>query len=59
MHRCCCVQAHALDKKQPLPQLGLAQMSILEANQHTNAISMLETALDQNPGWNDAITVRR
>lgn len=53
------MQAHALDKRQPLPQLGLAQMSILEASQHTNAISMLETALDQNPGWNDAITVCR
>ena len=52
------LQALALDKKQALPQLGLAQMSVLQSGELTNAISMLEKALEQNPGWNDAVTVR-
>ncbi len=56
---CCRSQALVLDKKQPLPQLGLAQMSVLQSGELTNAISMLEKALEQNPGWNDAVTVRR
>ena len=55
----CRPQALALDKKQPLPQLGLAQMSVLQSGELTNAISMLEKALERNPGWNDAVTVRR
>ena len=51
-----CEQASKLDPKAALPLFGLAQMNLLQ-HEHTNAISLLENALQQVPGWNDALQV--
>ena len=47
------VQAYQLNPKAALPLLGLAQMTLSEKD-NTNAITLLETALQLHPGWNDA-----
>ena len=48
------LQAHKLNPQLPLPLLGMAQMNLLQ-NALTNAVSLLESALDASPGWGDAI----
>lgn len=50
------VQAYQLNPKAALPLLGLAQMTLSEKD-NTNAITLLETALQLHPGWNDALMV--
>ncbi|BDA40854.1 RNA polymerase-associated protein CTR9 homolog [Coccomyxa sp. Obi] len=47
-------QASKLDPKLPLPLYGLAQIMVRQREQ-TNAISLLESALAQVPGWPDAL----
>lgn len=58
---CCCVmgvchgvQASGLNPKAALPLLGLAQINLLQ-KENTNAITLLEKALQFAPGWNDAL----
>lgn len=48
------MQASKLDPKLPLPLYGLAQIMVRQREQ-TNAISLLESALAQVPGWPDAL----
>ncbi len=50
------IQASKLNPKAALPLLGLAQMSLV-AKEYTNAITLLEKALQLHPGWNDALMV--
>lgn len=50
------MQASKLNPKAPLPLLGLAQMNLLQ-KENTNAITLLENALQLQPGWNDALMV--
>lgn len=51
-------QARQLDGQAPLPLYGLAQLSLLQqTGDYTNAISFLENALSQVPGWMDALQV--
>lgn len=50
------VQANKLNPKAALPLLGLAQMNLLQ-KENTNAITLLENALQLQPGWNDALMV--
>lgn len=50
------VQACKLDPKAALPLLGLAQMNLLQ-KENTNAVTLLENALQLSPGWNDALMV--
>ena len=55
----CRLQAHEGDKEQPLPLLGLAQLSLLPGHTHgQQAVSMLESALAVQPAWVDAVKVR-
>ena len=49
-------QAHQLDKTLPLPQLGIAQMHVLQDNPQ-NAVSILESVLLEVPHWIDALQV--
>ena len=51
------MQASKLNPKAPLPLLGLAQMNLLQ-KENTNAITLLENALQLHPGWNDALMVQ-
>ncbi|KAK9805938.1 hypothetical protein WJX73_006894 [Symbiochloris irregularis] len=41
--------------KLPVPLLGLAQMHLLQRDGVTSAIGLLESALQQVPGWPDAL----
>ena len=50
------MQALKLNPKAALPLLGLAQMTLTEGD-NTNAITLLENALQLHPGWNDALMV--
>ncbi|PSC73221.1 RNA polymerase-associated CTR9-like protein [Micractinium conductrix] len=52
----CYQQAHQLDKTLPLPQLGIAQMHVLQDNPQ-NAVSILESVLLEVPHWIDALQV--
>lgn len=52
----CYQQASKLDARLPLPLLGMAQMNLLQ-KEFTNAASLLETALQRVPGWEDALKV--
>ena len=54
--RGCALQAYKLTPNAALPLLGLAQMNLLQ-KENTNAISLLEQALQYVPGWNDALMV--
>lgn len=47
-------QASRLDPKLPLALYGLAQIMVRQ-REPTNAISLLESALAQVPGWPDAL----
>lgn len=49
-------QASHLDPKLLLPRLGLAQANVL-MGEHTNAASLLESALVEAPYWGDALEV--
>lgn len=49
-------QANKLNPKAALPLLGLAQMNLLQ-KENTNAITLLENALQLQTGWNDALMV--
>lgn len=51
------MQASKLNPKAALPLLGLAQINLLQ-KETTNAITLLETALQHTPGWNDALMVQ-
>ena len=50
------IQASKLSPKAALPLLGLAQVNLLD-KETTNAITLLENALQHSPGWNDALMV--
>jgi len=47
-----------LDKSLPLAKLGLAQIDLIR-NEHTNAISLLESTLQDVSGWMDALKVHQ
>ncbi|DBA73696.1 TPA: hypothetical protein ACH3X2_009676 [Trebouxia sp. C0005] len=49
-------QAHSLDSSLPLAKLGLAQIDLIR-NEHTNAISLLESTLQDVSGWMDALKI--
>lgn len=51
------MQANALDSNLPLAKLGLAQIDLLRF-ENTNAITLLESTLQDVPGWMDALKVR-
>lgn len=51
------LQALVLNPKAALPLLGLAQINLLQ-NENTNAITLLEKALQYAPGWSDALMAR-
>lgn len=48
------MQANALDSNLPLAKLGLAQIDLLRF-ENTNAITLLESTLQDVPGWMDAL----
>ena len=50
------MQANALDSNLPLAKLGLAQIDLLRF-ENTNAITLLESTLQDVPGWMDALKV--
>lgn len=50
-------QASVLDQRLILPKYGLAQISVLRG-ETTNAVSILESLLQEMPGWFDALRVR-
>ena len=50
------VQANAMDRNLPVAKLGLAQIDLLR-NEQTNAISLLESTLQDVAGWMDALKV--
>jgi len=52
------LQAHSLDGTLPLAKLGLAQIDLIR-NEHTNAISLLESTLQDVSGWMDALKVHQ
>ena len=54
--RCLLLQAHSLDSSLPLAKLGLAQIDLIR-NEHTNAITLLESTLQDVSGWMDALKV--
>lgn len=47
-----------MDKSLPLAKLGLAQIDLIR-NEHTNAISLLESTLQDVSGWMDALKVHQ
>ena len=47
-----------MDKSLPLAKLGLAQIDLIR-NEHTNAISLLESTLQDVSGWMDALKVHK
>lgn len=52
------VQALAIDRRLPVAQFGLGQMTLLQGQgEIPNAISLLESALATAPAWADALTV--
>ena len=51
------MQANALDSNLPLAKLGLAQIDLLRF-ENTNAITLLESTLQDVPGWMDALKAR-
>ncbi|KAK9845686.1 hypothetical protein WJX84_004302 [Apatococcus fuscideae] len=53
----CYTQARKLDTKLPLPHYGLAQLNLLQDQSFHTSINLLETALQQVPGWQDALQV--
>ena len=50
------MQANVLDSNLPLAKLGLAQIDLLRF-ENTNAITLLESTLQDVPGWMDALKV--
>ena len=50
------LQANTLDSNLPLAKLGLAQIDLLR-HENTNAITLLESTLQDVPGWMDALKV--
>ena len=52
------MQALAIDRRLPVAQFGLGQMTLLQGQgEIPNAISLLESALATAPAWADALTV--
>ncbi len=51
------MQAKQLDAKLPLPLYGLAQLNLRSAGLFKTCISLLESALQQVPGWHEALQV--
>jgi Flp pilus assembly protein TadD len=50
------MQASKLNGKLPLPLYGLAQIMVRQ-REYTNAVSLLERALAEVPGWPDALNM--
>lgn len=50
------MQASKLNSKLPLPLYGLAQIMVRQ-REYTNAVSLLERALAEVPGWPDALNM--
>lgn len=51
------MQAKKLDAKLPLPHYALAQLSLLYPDSFKASINLLETALQQVPGWQEPLQV--